>query len=168
MIATTSKLSMGEHPLAGNSQAGHDHAGRPETTAVVQNVDPYANPGHILAPPRHWVEALRSGQWSNAFFRLRYKSLLRRRMRAEPERIRFLLEASERSDGLLLGCNCGHDHCHTQPAAEFLEDLREQGALNPAARSGQAGNPAWRKGLQARMVMATLTEAPPRERRKSA
>jgi len=92
----------------------------------VQNISPYHNPGHVLAPPRQWLEALLRGDYSWHFFRLRYKNLLRRRFREESGRFFSLLEASEHERPIYLTCHCLTGHCHREIAAEFLENLRRQ------------------------------------------
>lgn len=96
-------------------------------------ISPYLNPAHVLAPPRHWVEALAKGEFSWAFFRFRYKSLLRKRFNADPERFNALLDASEGSAPLILSCHCEAAPCHRYLARAFLEHLREQRpSLEPA------------------------------------
>jgi len=92
----------------------------------IQNISPYHNPGHVLAPPRHWLESLLRGEFPWNFFRLRYKNLLRRRFRETPSRFFSLLEASENDKPLFLSCHCLAGNCHREIAAEFLETLRRQ------------------------------------------
>ena len=92
----------------------------------IQNISPYHNPGHVLAPPRQWLESLLRGEFPWHFFRLRYKNLLRRRFRETPSRFFSLLEASENDKALFLSCHCLAGNCHREIAAEFLENLRRQ------------------------------------------
>lgn len=94
----------------------------------VQCISPYLNPAHVLAPPRPWLEALLSGEYTWHFFRLRYKNLLRARYQAEPERFADLLRDSEGARRLVLTCHCLTPHCHREVAREFLERLRERNA----------------------------------------
>ena len=61
---------------------------------LVQNISPYTNPAHILAPRRGWIESLLREECSWHFFRLRYKNMLRLRFQAEPERFFELLDSS--------------------------------------------------------------------------
>ena len=89
-----------------------------------QSVCAYANPGHVLAPPRQWLEALAQGEFTWNFFRLRYKNLLRRRQKHEPTRFQNLLDISQGEQSLVLTCDCGREHCHAPIAVEFLEALR--------------------------------------------
>ena len=93
----------------------------------VQNISPYHNPAHVLAPPRQWLEALLRGEYSWHFFRLRYKNLLRRRFQEESIRFFSLLEASEQDRSMYLTCHCLAGNCHREIAVEFLENLRQQG-----------------------------------------
>ncbi len=93
---------------------------------IVQCISPYLNPAHVLAPPRGWLEALVRGEFSWHFFRLRYKSLLRKRFRADPERFFALLDASGNVHPLVLTCHCLSNPCHREIARDFLENLRLQ------------------------------------------
>ncbi len=93
---------------------------------LVQNISPYLNPAHVLAPPRIWIESLLDGEYSWHFFRLRYKSLLRKRFRADPERFFALLDASGGLHPVVLTCHCLSDPCHREIARDFLENLRLQ------------------------------------------
>jgi hypothetical protein len=88
-------------------------------------ISPYLNPGHVLAPPRQWLEALLDGEITWEFFRLRYKNLLRNRFRADPEPFFSLLEESS-AGHLVLTCHCLAGPCHVEVAQEFLDRLREQ------------------------------------------
>ena len=94
--------------------------------AHVQNISPYHNPGHVLAPPRQWLEGLLRGEFPWHFFRLRYKNLLRRRFREEPVRFFSLLKNSEQERPVYLTCHCLAGNCHREIAVEFLENLRRQ------------------------------------------
>lgn len=89
-------------------------------------ISPYLNPGHVLAPPRAWLESLIAGEISWPFLRLRYKNLLRNRYRDNPEPFFELLEDSESFRAVYLTCHCVTDHCHREIAHEFLEQLRER------------------------------------------
>ena len=104
------------------TQADRDHLPPSE----IQNISPYHNPGHVLAPPRQWLEGLLRSEFPWHFFRLRYKNLLRRRFREEPARFFSLLEASEHDHEMYLTCHCLAGHCHREIAAEFMETLRRQ------------------------------------------
>ncbi|HUJ75476.1 MAG TPA: hypothetical protein VL359_11485 [bacterium] len=95
---------------------------------TVQCISPYLNPAHVLAPPRDWLEALVRGEFSWEFFRLRYKDLLRKRMREHPEPFFALLDASAGDQTLVLTCHCLSGPCHTEVAQDFLEKLRDQAA----------------------------------------
>ena len=132
--------------------------------ARVQDVSPYVNPAHVLAPPRRWLEALVSGEYSWPFFRLRYKNLLRARDAAEPERFHALLDASGGTQELVLTCHCLTERCHRELAREFLERVRAQRPLVAAARSRPAKRipPAreWAHGPHPGLVLATLIEHP--------
>lgn len=92
----------------------------------VQNISPYLNPAHVLAPPRGWIEALLRGEYSWHFFRLRYKNMLRLRFRGDPERFFSILDASADDRPLYLACHCLAGPCHRDVAADFLEKLRLQ------------------------------------------
>jgi hypothetical protein len=94
-------------------------------TDQVVCVSPYLNPHHVLAPPLTWLYALVQGSYSWHFFRLRYKNLLRNRLRDEPEAFFALLDASQDGQSLYLTCHCLSDPCHREIAREFLEKLRE-------------------------------------------
>jgi len=96
---------------------------RPE---AVQHISPYINPGHFLCPPQSWVEALISEKYSWQFFRLRYKNLLRKRFREEPERFFKLLEASEGEQVMYLASHTLAPPSHVEVARDFLEHLRQQ------------------------------------------
>jgi hypothetical protein len=97
------------------------HPGRTEC------ISPYLNPAHILAPPRAWVDAVSDGSISWEFFRLRYKNLLRARLRDDPEPFFALLEEAGHSGReLTLTCHCLTGPCHAEVAWEFLDRLREQ------------------------------------------
>ena len=100
----------------------------------IQCITPYLNPGHILSPPRQWLEALVNGDYGWHFFRLRYKNLLRNRYRAEPERFHALLRLSEGNHLLYLTCHCLTNHCHREVAREYLELLRARISDRFAAR----------------------------------
>jgi Active DUF488-N3 subclade len=135
--------------------------------ALVNNISPYVNPAHVLAPPRRWLEALVSGAYSWQFVRLRYKSLLRTRHAAEPERFHALLDASEAGQELVMTCHCATERCHRVLAREFLERLRSerpQPASKPAARPQPARRmpPAreWAHSPSPNLVLATLIEHP--------
>ena len=93
---------------------------------LVQNLSPYLNSAHVLAPPRQWIESLLRGAYSWHFFRLRYKNLLRMRFNADPERFFTLLDASQGERPLYLVCHCLSGPCHGDVAADFLDKLREQ------------------------------------------
>jgi len=108
-------------------------------------ISPYLNPAHVLAPPRAWLEALGRGEYPWAFFRLRYRTLLRERFREEPEPFFRLLDASEGERVLTLACPCGQEHCHGEPARDFLETLR-----------GQAPYARWRRLRPARRLPPRL------------
>jgi len=131
--------------------------------ALVQNISPYVNPAHVLAPPRRWLEALVSGEYSWQFFRLRYKSLLRTRFAAEPERFHALLDASAAGQELVLTCHCATERCHRGLAHEVLERLRAQRPLpalkpRPARRMPPARE--WAHTPSPGLVLATLIEHP--------
>ena len=111
---------------------------------VTQNISPYINPAHVLAPPREWLEALVNQSYSWHFFRLRYKNLLRARYQAEPERFAALLRDSEGPRRLVLLCHCLTSHCHRAVAKEFLERLRER-TSDPAAAVPPAWAAQWRR-----------------------
>jgi hypothetical protein len=138
--------------------------------AQVHSVSPYLNPAHVLAPPRRWLEAVASGAWAWEFFRLRYKSLLRSRFQAEPERFHALLEVSDGAKTLVLTCHCLGDRCHRELAREFLERLRVLRLQRaPARTQPRAARPAPRRLPPARewshepsphRVLATLIESP--------
>ena len=149
------------------SQRDAEQGGRP--AGRVQNVSPYVNPAHVLAPPRHWLEALVNGSYSWSFFRLRYKSLLRSRYQAEPQRFNALLEASSGTRELVLTCHCMSDHCHRELARDFLEHLRSQRKALAQSEAPAAGATPRRRIPPARewahtphpgMVLATLIEHP--------
>lgn len=146
------------------SQREAEQSGVP--SARVQNVSPYVNPAHVLAPPRQWLEALVEGTYSWPFFRLRYKSLLRNRFQAEPERFHALLDASEGGRELVLTCHCLSDHCHRELAREFLEHLRGQRARRMARQAAPRPRrrlpPArdWAHKPHPGLVLATLIEHP--------
>lgn len=99
---------------------------------VVQSISPYQNPGHVLAPPRRWLEALIRSEYNWHFFRLRYKNMLRNRFREEPERFFSLLDGSEGEKPLVLTCHCLAGGCHRELAKEFLESLRDNLAHHAA------------------------------------
>ena len=131
--------------------------------AHVHDISPYVNPAHVLAPPRRWLEALVSGEYSWQFFRLRYKSLLRARYGAEPERFHALLDASAEGQALVLTCHCLTERCHRELAREFLERLRARRPLaaarpRPAKRIPPARE--WAHGPHPGLVLATLIEHP--------
>lgn len=107
-------------------------------------ISPYLNPAHVLAPPRHWLEALVQEAFSWHFFRLRYKNLLRSRYQADPERFATLLRDSEGPRRLVLTCHCLTAHCHREVAREFLERLRER-VSDPAAHVPPAWVAQWRR-----------------------
>ncbi|MCZ6471999.1 MAG: hypothetical protein O7A08_13865 [SAR324 cluster bacterium] len=115
---------------------------------LVQNISPYLNPAHVLAPPRIWIESLLNGEYSWHFFRLRYKNLLRLRFREAPERFFGLLDASEGERPLYFACHCFSGPCHREVAVDFLEKLREQApyrnrvALRTAALAANTSTPA--------------------------
>ncbi|MDH4246447.1 MAG: hypothetical protein OEW39_01365 [Deltaproteobacteria bacterium] len=92
--------------------------------SLVQSIDPQVNPGHVLTPPRHWLEAVATGEYTWNFFRLRYKNLLRRREKLEPAKFQTLLNRSVGEQALYLTCGCGGPNCHAELAAEFLETQR--------------------------------------------
>jgi len=123
-------------------------------TARVQCISPYLNPAHVLSPPRGWLEHLIQGELGWHVFRLRYKSLLRKRYQADPERFHRLLAASEGDKELVLTCHCLTDHCHREIAAEFLERLREQ-----------AGYRNWRANMTVSWTPQALVEMPAPARR---
>jgi len=104
----------------------------------IQNISPYVNPAHVLAPPRHWLEGLVREGCSWHLFRLRYKNLLRSRYQAEPAAFDALLQASEGGRKLVLTCHCLTPHCHRSIAREFLDKLRSRES-DPAAYAP----PAW-------------------------
>ncbi len=91
-------------------------------------ISPYVNPGHVLAAPRHWLEAVVKGEYTWQFFRLRYKHLLRSRFQENPEPFFALLEASDGENELVLTCHCLAGPCHAEVAVDFLERLRDQAA----------------------------------------
>jgi len=131
--------------------------------AAVQSVSPYVNPAHVLAPPRRWLEQLVSGEISWPFFRLRYKSLLRSRYLAEPERFHALLDAAAGGPELVLTCHCVGERCHRTLALEFLERVRErQPAAKPQRRPARRVPPAkeWSHSAHPGLVLATLIEHP--------
>lgn len=135
--------------------------------STVQNISPFLNPAHVLAPPRHWLDALASGKYSWSFFRLRYKSLLRDRFRESPERFHSLLDASEGQAALALTCHCLDGHCHREPAREFLEYLRTRREASQTRRRRPKNPPPpareWARGANtpARgLVLASLIEQP--------
>ena len=136
------------------------------SAAQVHNVSPYVNPAHVLAPPRAWLEALVNGQYSWPFFRLRFKTLLRNRYRAEPGRFQTLLDASAGERELVLACHCLSDHCHRELAREFLEHLRAQRA--PGSATTGPNHPrrrlpparAWAGAPHPGLVLASLIEHP--------
>lgn len=102
--------------------------------ASVECASPYLNPAHILAPPRHWLEALVEGGMTWEFFRLRYKALLRERHRKHPDVFYALLEVSQGEKTLVLTCHCLAGPCHLEVAREFLEWLRERAPYQEWAR----------------------------------
>lgn len=104
------------------SQTEAARQGIPSTR--IQNISPYVNPAHVLAPPRKWVEGLVKGTYTWPFFRLRYKALLRDRYQKWPERFESLLMASHGANPLFLTCHCMTELCHRELALEFLEKLR--------------------------------------------
>ena len=108
----------------GEAQSGAANSG--VNPGLVQNISPYLNPAHVLAPPRAWIESLLNGDYSWHFFRLRYKNLLRLRFREDPERFFGLLDASQGERTLYLDCHCLSGPCHREVAVDFLEKLREQ------------------------------------------
>ncbi len=117
MISTTS-IAHGNLALAGQAAPGG--------AAHVQCISPYLNPAHVLSPPRAWLEALLDGSISWEFFRLRYKSLLRSRFKADAEPFFALLDESGPGRELVLTCHCLAGACHVEVAREFLDKLREQ------------------------------------------
>lgn len=131
--------------------------------ARVVSVSPYVNPAHILAPPRRWLEALVSGEYSWPLFRLRYKNLLRTRYRAEPERFHALLDASVGESEVVLTCHCMTERCHRELALEFLQRLRVQRPLpSTPAKPARRRPPAreWSHSPSPGVVLATLIEHP--------
>ncbi len=144
--------------------------------ARVQCISPYLNPAHVLAPPRHWLEALVNGAFSWDFFRLRYKNLLRRRYRAEPRRFQALLEASVGGRELYLTCHCLGGNCHGELAREFLESVREQHPHRAAREAGRSAAPGqvavrpvavppsreWARSGHPGLALAALIEDPRR------
>ena len=135
--------------------------------STVQNISPFLNPAHVLAPPRHWLDALASGKYSWPFFRLRYKTLLRDRYREFPERFHSLLDVSEGKGALTLTCHCLEGNCHREPAREFLEYLRTRRDASQARRRPRINPPPpareWARGPNAPargMVLASLIEQP--------
>ena len=126
--------------------------------AAVQSISPYVNPAHVLAPPRRWLEQLVSGEISWSFFRLRYKSLLRSRYAAEPERFHALLDAAAGGPALVLTCHCLSDRCHRELALEFLERVRVQRPAAAARRLPPAQE--WAHSPKPGLVLATLIEHP--------
>jgi len=135
--------------------------GSPAERGQVHNVNPHSNPAHILAPPRHWLDSLSQGAWGWAFFRLRYKNLLRQRVQADPGRFRDLLDSADKQGGMQLECACGSAQCHAPLADEFLQGLREKGTLTLRKQVRRDAGSQWREGLKTRMVLATLTEPSP-------
>ncbi len=138
--------------------------------AQVQCISPYISPAHVLAPPRHWLEALVQGRYSWPLFRLRYKTLLRRRFREEPERFFALLDASTGARALYLTCHCRAGHCHGEIAAEFLENLRRREPRTPAGprpvrrQPSRAASGARRGRPHRAEILQTLIEPPERPR----
>lgn len=133
----------------------------------VRCISPYVNPAHVLAPPRHWLEALVNGEYSWPFFRLRYKALLRERYRAEPERFHALLDASEGERALYLTCHCMTDQCHRQLAAAFLERVRRRRPAvarrpEPPRRAEGAARASERSARRPHVghILSTLIEHP--------
>jgi hypothetical protein len=134
----------------------------------IQSISPYANPAHVLAPPRHWLEALVREEYSWPFFRLRYKTLLRARFKEDPGRFFALLDASDGASPLYLTCQCLSAPCHRAVAREFLENLRESQPrpLPPAIRTVRPAKRPFPGGHAARslpstnLVLATLIEPP--------
>jgi hypothetical protein len=104
----------------------------------IQNISPFVNPAHVLAPPRAWLEGLVREACTWQLFRLRYKNLLRSRYQADPSAFDALLQASEGPRRLVLTCHCLTPHCHRSIAREFLEKLRSRES-DPAA----VAPPAW-------------------------
>jgi hypothetical protein len=102
--------------------------------ASVECASPFLNPAHVLAPPRHWLEALVEGGMTWEFFRLRYKALLRERHREHRDAFYALLEASQGEKVLVLTCHCLAGPCHLEVAREFLEWLRERAPYQEWAR----------------------------------
>ena len=98
----------------------------------IQNISPYVNPAHVLAPPRHWLEGLVRESCGWHLFRLRYKNLLRSRYQADPAAFDALLQASEGGRNLVLTCHCLTTQCHRGIAREFLDKLRSRES-DPAA-----------------------------------
>jgi hypothetical protein len=143
----------------------HKEAERGELPASrVHDISPYRNPAHVLAPPRRWLEAVVSGEYSWPFFRLRYKNLLRQRYAADPERFHALLDASVGGRELALSCHCVTERCHRTLAAEFLEHLRTQRPIaQPAVQPTRRLPPAreWAHSPSPGLVLATLIEPPP-------
>ena len=130
--------------------------------ASVQCISPFLNPAHVLAPPRHWLDLLVSGQYSWAFFRLRYKSLLKTRFEENPERFESLLDASEGKLSLILTCHCLSDHCHRGLAREFLEQLRleRSKAARHTARNEIPPAREWAHRPDRGLVLSALIESP--------
>jgi len=109
---------------------------------LVHSISPYLNPGHVLSPPRSWLEALLDGSYSWHFFRLRYKNLLRNRFRQDPETFFRLLDASAGDKPLYLTCHCLAGPCHSEIASEFMEILRWQKPYQNSLREREMGHAA--------------------------
>lgn len=129
----------------------------------VQCISPFLNPAHVLAPPRHWLDLLVSGQYSWAFFRLRYKNLLKKRREDDPDRFESLLDVSEGKLDLILTCHCLSDHCHRSLAREFLEQVRHE-RTKIAKRNAVAHQPPpardWAHRPDRGLVLSALIESP--------
>jgi len=130
--------------------------------ASVQCISPFLNPAHVLAPPRHWLDLLVSGQYSWAFFRLRYMNLLKKRHEDTPERFESLLDASEGKLPLILTCHCLSEHCHREPAGEFLERLRDERKKSAQPNAQPFAPPAreWAHRPDRGLVLSALIESP--------
>ncbi|MDH5751853.1 MAG: hypothetical protein OEZ59_05485 [Deltaproteobacteria bacterium] len=133
----------------------------------IQSVSPYVNPGHVLAPPRHWLESLAEGEYSWAFFSLRYKTMLRDRFRDTPERFMPLLETAAGEEPLYLTCHCMAGHCHAELAVEFLGQLRgtlENNRLRTRQRKvrrGRTGPGGRSRNVPPRqLILSSLIEHP--------